>query len=128
MGYTIHMQDWVTARASSSSAVVLQPESDYLDISMFKDFAAYIEIAEFVSGVGVNVKLQTAPVKEEVYFQDLVTVTPSAAGIATPIPVVRYSTGGGAVAPARWLRWRCGATMPDWGITFRININCNPSD
>jgi hypothetical protein len=81
VSYTIAMQDWVTMKGSAAGTVATQPESDYLDISAFEDYAAYVEVSDFVVGIGTNVKLQTSPVKEDAYFQDLTTVTPTVTGL-----------------------------------------------
>jgi len=121
LGYTLLVQDWVTVRGGGS-VVVLQPEGDYLDISALEDFASYIEISDFVAGAGTTLKLQTAPLKEEAYFQDVVTLT---VDFGLAVNVVRNS--GGGTSPANWLRWRAhSASGLTWGVTFRACINGNP--
>lgn len=119
MSYTIQMQEWVTVRGATSGIIVLQPEIEYLDISPFKDFVGYVEVAEIVASA--TVKVQTAPAKEEAYFADLFTV--SATGVSAN--VVRYSSA--SPAPARWLRWKCSSGSASWSITFRIHVNANPT-
>jgi hypothetical protein len=113
------MQDWVTVRGAAAATIVLQPETDYLDISAFQDFASYVEVSEIVAAA--TVKLQTAPLKEEGYFTDLVTVP--ATGVTRD--VVRYSAV--TTPPARWLRWKCSSGSASWSITFRIHLNANPA-
>jgi hypothetical protein len=124
VSYTIAMQDWVTIKGFAAGTVALQPESDYLDISAFQDIASYVEVSDFVSATGTNIILQTSPVKEDAYFQNLVTITP--AGAALSVNVHRAS--GAGTAPARWLRWRCAGTGAGWGVTFRIHLNGNPAN
>ena len=120
MSYTIQMQSWVTVGGATSSTVVLQPEPDYLDVSAFQDLAFYVEVAEFPAGPAGFLLLQTAPVKEEDYFRDLLALNPTA---GLTIDVVRWST---SLPPARWLRWRCHAKATNWTMTFRICLNANP--
>src|SRR4030095_5068269 len=122
MTYTVQMHDCGTGRGTPSSIVALQPENEYLDLSPFQDFVSYIEVSDFANTP--TIKLQTAPVKEETYFSDLVTLTfpPGATGI-TPT-VIRFKD----MTPplARWLRWRASGAAALWSVTFRIHLNANP--
>jgi hypothetical protein len=128
------LQDFVTIRGASTVTTVTQTESAWLDVTPYQDLFAWIDVREVTLGTwtGIQINLQTAPIKDEFLFVNLQATPLSVTGaLSTPsIIQVIYSAGSGTnkVALGSLLRWQLaptGGTASTWDITFRIAVCCN---
>lgn len=124
------LTDWMTLRGTSATTSIVQSEPDYLDLSAYQDFVAWVEVDE-ISAVGATAPtlwLETAPIKDEILF-----APPLQGGAHTSVPIVVGLTTITNVlnAPlvnqiplARWLRWRVAmvGVSTKWSVTFRVHV------
>ena len=121
MGIALLLQDWVTIGGGTGATAVAQPESGWIDVSLYQDLVSYIEIADYAPATPIpSIAIQSAPTREESYFRDLVT---RSASITVGVDIARFASASSP--PSRWLRWRISGT-PTWRVTFRIWLNANP--
>jgi hypothetical protein len=133
------MQDWVTIRGAGASSVesVTQMSECWLDMEPFQDINVWIAIREITPPVGAGtlyLDIQTAPVRDELYFLSMIGGSPSgqalttASGTLTPI-VLNLGRDFAALPVSRWVRWKLttGGTTPTqvWDATFSIWIAAN---
>ena len=119
VGIPLRLQDWITIGGGASA--IVQPESGWIDVSLYQDLVSYIEFADFAPATPLPaVALQSSPTREETYFRDLFSRS-AATGVG--IDISRFASA--ASPPARWLRWRASGT-PTWRLTFRVWLNANP--
>jgi hypothetical protein len=114
------LQDWITIRGASS-VTVTQGESDWLDLAPYQDVMFYIDVREY-TGTTPTIVFQTAPIKEDGLFQDMMTAIALNAVPANPT-VVRITTA--ATPLARYLRWKLAGPASVWDATFRVLIAAN---
>ncbi len=115
------LQDWVTIRAHNSGAPnitsIAQGADAWLDVGADEDFTAFLDVRELTAGSTMTLFYETAPTQQEQSFLPMISFTP---GTGQRIDRLVSSVMG--VPPARFVRWRLGATSGtgDWDITFRI--------
>jgi hypothetical protein len=115
------LQDWITIRGTTG-ATIFQGEAGYLDLAPYQDVSFYVDIREFTPTPSplVQIGFQTAPFKEDVLFQDMlsafnVTLTP-----ANPYRVPITTT---SCPVARYVRWKLvGPAATPWDLTFRVLV------
>jgi len=118
--YGLVLQDWVTV-SGSTTAMLVQDESDWLDMTPFQDLTAWIQVNEATNAPSLY--LETAPSKDDVLF-----VSMSAGGfpLSTPgVQVGQLQLGLAAVPLAQFLRWRIAPVVSGWDVTFRILLAAN---
>jgi hypothetical protein len=114
------LQDWTTIRGGTGVNTVTQQETDWLDLSAFRDVAFWIDVKE-TSGTPI-LGLQTAPARDDSLF--LAMVTNVTLAVATAPTVVQAFAMQANVPIAWWLRWQLSGTPP-WDATFRIFVAAN---
>ncbi len=115
------MQDFITVRGQSTSLSATQSESSWLDLSMFQDVVAWLDVKE-VTGT-VTMAYQTGPTKDDILFQSVTAAFNVAAGLAVTVMLKDTTT----TPLSRWLRWQLactGGTTP-WDVTFRVLVAAN---
>jgi hypothetical protein len=120
--------DWLTLRGTSSTTSVIQSDADYLDLSAYQDFTAWVEIEDFAAGgaTAPTLWLETAPLKDEILFTPAggtQTSVALAVGLTTVTNVLNAPLAD-QVPLARWLRWRIALTgaSSNWSVTFRVHV------
>ena len=113
------LQDWLTIRgvAATPGQIITQGESGWLDLAPYQDVSFYLDVREF-SGATPTIVFQTAPIKEDGLFQNMLgainlTLTP-----ANPyrVPITTASC-----PVARYVRWQLqGPSGGAWDTTFRV--------
>ena len=125
------LQDWITIRGTSSSTVITQGESGYLDLAPYQDVTFWIDCRES-SGGTVTMNFQTSPTKEDFLFQAAnLSTTPSSpitmsttTSSSNPYRVVLASNPN--VPLARYVRWQLtGPSSTPWDVTFRVLVQAN---
>jgi hypothetical protein len=124
------MQDWIQITGQSSITTVTQSETGWMDMTMFQDVVAWLQVDAASAGTGgtsVLLTYQTAPAKDDILFVPAypdVALTP---GLASNSIMLKNAYAG-AVPICRWLRWRLSVTgtpTSSWNATFRILIAAN---
>jgi hypothetical protein len=112
------LQDWITIKGTTG-ATIFQGESGYLDLAPYQDVSFYVDIREF-TGTTPNMGFQTAPLKEEALFQDMLTAF---AVTLTPANPYRVPITTSACPVARYVRWKLvGPAVTPWDVTFRVVV------
>jgi hypothetical protein len=133
------MQDWTTIRGAGSSSVesVTQMSDCWLDMGPYQDVIAWLAVREVTPPVAagtVYLDLQTAPVRDELYFLSMIGGSPAgqaltAAGASLAPTVLNLGRDFAVVPVSRWLRWKLttGGVTPtqSWDATFSIWIAAN---
>ncbi len=122
MAHAICLQDWITA-GGAANVSQQQTNEKYADLSLYRDIAIYIEIAQ-LTPAGPGVYVQSSPNREDAYFQTMTDVSGTATSyFTTGMQVLRYVRFADTPG-ARFVRWLAtgGAS---WNITFRIWLSCN---
>jgi hypothetical protein len=134
MAFDLCLQDWVTI-SSSANSTVIQNSEQWLDIAGIEDLAIYCEIAQLTEQASVTrIDVQTAPVKEEAFFNiaptggsDFIARFQFSTSVdlgVQPIMVVRWSAltaaSGDRQLPSRFLRWILRVGGAATSITFRL--------
>ncbi len=110
------LQDWITIRGTTG-AVITQGESGWLDLAPYQDVSFYIDIREFSPSAG-NMVFETAPIKEDVLFQAMLS---SIAFTTAPTNPYRVPITTASCPVARYVRWKLtGPASTPWDITFRV--------
>ncbi len=115
------LQDWVTIRAKNSAGTLItslaQGADAWIDVGDFEDFTFFLDVRELTLGSTQTVFYETAPTQQETSFRAMASFVPT-----TGQRVDRVISSVTGVPPARFIRWRLGATSNtgDWDITFRI--------
>lgn len=117
--HTFILQDWTTIRGAAG-ATITQHESEWLDLSMYQDAVFWVDVREATASPTLT--LQTAPTKDESFFQPIVAGF-TVAGSATPTVVSAFMTAA-SVPLARYLRWQLTSASA-WDATFRIVVAAN---
>ena len=117
------LQDWTTIRGAASVNVT-QGESGWLDLAPYQDVLFWIDVREYTPNPGTpaTIVFQTAPIKEDGLFQNMMTPIALNA-IPTNPTVVRLTTSGTPLA--RYLRWQLAGPASTWDATFRVLIAAN---
>jgi hypothetical protein len=115
------LQDWITIRGTTG-ATIYQGESSWLDLAPYQDVSFYVDIREFTpSSVTIpQMGFQTAPLKEEVLFQDMLAAFTCTLSPANPyrVPITTSSC-----PVARYVRWKLvGPAATPWDVTFRVLV------
>ncbi len=127
------LQPWTTVHCTAGSGLVFsltQDEEEWLDLGSYADAAFWIDVADVALPSGssptpqITLSLQTAPTKDEPYFQPIAgpVILGSTSPSTTPI-LVKSVRGTSTVPLARWVRWQLSvpsSATGSWGITFRI--------
>jgi hypothetical protein len=122
------MQPWITIRGQSQTvAPINQSENCWLDLTMYQDVVAWLQVDGVTLGglTSVGVAYQTAPIKDELAFVNVTNaVTFNSSGWTIVTPMLASST---SVPLSRWLRWQVvvQGTGGPWDILFRIFIAAN---
>lgn len=124
------LADWTTVSGTSTTTTVTQSEDDYLDLSAFQDFQAWVEVDSIVAGgaPAPTLLLETAPLKEDVLFIALATGWRQASVALAPGVLSTKNVLNAATAKqiplARWLRWRVdmSSAASTWSVTFRVHV------
>jgi hypothetical protein len=130
--YGYVLQDWITVRGSTTQ-VFIQNESDWIGFSSFQDIAFWIDVREITSAGTLTLNLQTAPTKDDVLFQPLVTAITMA--VTSPPPLIVAGAVPKAILSssplnplATWVRWTLtNSVASTWDATFRILASANRS-
>lgn len=110
------LQDWITIRGTSS-AIITQGESGWLDLAPYQDVSFYVDIREF-TGSTPQMSFQTAPIREDGLFQDMLAAFNVTTSPANPYRVPITTS---ACPVARYVRWKLiGAAVTPWDVTFRV--------
>src|SRR5580704_13822064 len=113
--YCYLLQDWITIRGVSAVTVLTQPEPEWINASFFQDAVAWVDVKEtsFSSGAP-TLALQTAAVKDDVFFVNMGSQSFSAPGTSVIVTLKETAT----TPLSTWLRWQLqvssGAT---WDVT-----------
>lgn len=118
MADAIRLQPWISIGGSTSSVVVTQQESCYVDLTAYTSVVAYAEVSDVAEGGTIT--YQTSPTKDETLWQDVTAALSPSVGTNTTI--MRYESA--TVPPARWFRWKCVGSASNWRLTFRIWLSC----
>jgi hypothetical protein len=122
------LQPLITLRGAASVTTIAQPETGWLDLRMFRDLVAWLDVREVAStggGATLVLNYQTSPTKDDPATGSLLTtmasVTISAGAGLTVTPMLRDLITNPL---ARWLRWQLVAASQTatWDATFRIWI------
>lgn len=129
---SLTLQDWLTLRGPSTLTTFIQSASDYLDMSAFEDYVAWVEIRELTyTGTGTpQLVLETAPIQEDEFFAATglpsaqQTYVPLALGVTTAKNILNVPNPTNQIPLARWLRWRLSMPSPTstWSLTFRVKL------
>jgi len=113
------LQDWITIRGSTTTPVN-QGEVGWLDLAPYEDIQFWFDVREFTGAITFN--FQTAPIKEEILFQTMLTGTVALIGSLSN-PYVNRIT---ATTPlARYVRWQLVGPASTWDTTFRVLVAAN---
>lgn len=117
---SIVLQDWTTVRGSGTTPVI-QTSDLWLDLAAYGDVIFWLDVREVTNpGAGsVTLTYETAPLKDEILFQPMLTVSNVSVGAPTISKVLLASNP--AVPLARFVRWKLvGSTAGTWDVTFRV--------
>jgi hypothetical protein len=122
--HTFILQDWTTIRGGGSGTITItQHEVEWLDLGDYQDVAFWIDVKEAtVSPNQPTLTLQTAPTKDESFFQPMLSGL-ALTGSGTPTVLSAFMTAV-SVPLARYLRWQLSGTAT-WDATFRIVVAAN---
>jgi len=116
--YGLMLCDWTTVRGSVTP--VTQAESGWLDLQPYQDCVFWVDCRE-VTG-SVTLSLQTAPTKDDAFFQSMVAGITLAASAQPTATAALLNT---ALVPlARWVRWQLSGSGT-WDATLRIWVSAN---
>lgn len=110
------LQNWTTVGGGTSSIIVAQDPSSYLDTTDVINLALWVQSSAVVAGGGgVRLFLQTAPVREDGVFTVMANVGLDLTVQVVPVP---FAT----IACANWLRWALAnpTATASWSATFRV--------
>ena len=124
------LADWTTLRGTAATPTVIQSEADYLDLSAYQDFVAWVEVQDVNTGgsTAQTLWLESAPTLDEVFFTGnstgAQTSVPITVGLTTITNVLNAPLANGQIPLSRWLRWRVAMTAPGslWSVTFRVHV------
>jgi len=120
--HTFVLQDWTTIRGATTTTVITQGESTWLDLTAYQDVVFWVDTRELTGTVTMS--LQTSPTKDDVYFQPLMTAF--ALSLSTSSPTVKPALMASASTPlARYVRWQLTGPAAVWDATFRIIAAAN---
>ena len=121
-------QDWLTLKVDPTKQTeIAQDESDWLDLSLYEDVFAWLDVSMVLAGGSVvTMHYETSPTRDSRLFLPLdptfavfpLVVTTSSK--VTPMTSMTMTT-----TLARWFRWRltvAGAPASAWGGTFRMHV------
>ena len=120
-------QDWFTTKVDPAKQTdIAQAESDWLDLSLYEDVFAWLDVSMVLSGGGVvSMSYETSPTRDARLFVPLDPTFAVFPLVATTVSKVTPMTSMTMTTPlARWFRWRLtvtGATTA-WGGTFRMHV------
>lgn len=123
------LQDWLTIKGVSTASVV-QPSTDWLDLANYQDVVAWIDVRESSGTPLPTLYLETAPTKDDALFVSMngTVLAPTGYSMtASAGPIVAQLFMMSAPTPlARYLRWRIAPTAStNWDTMFRILIAAN---
>ena len=129
------LQDFTTIRGAYNITVT-QSENAWLDLEEYEDAIAWIDIREVTFATGstqINFNLQTAPIKDEVLFTNMISGGYGVTGVPTGPVIQKFimSLSSGTTFPyplGRHLRWQLspvGGTSGVWDMTFRVLLCAN---
>jgi hypothetical protein len=116
------LQDWVTLRAKNSGGALItsiaQGSESWIDIDDVEDLTFFLDIRELTTPSIQTIFYETSPTEQESSFVTMASLAAPSVGRA----VTRVNSNVAGYPPARFVRWRIGATSNggDWDITFRI--------
>jgi hypothetical protein len=110
------MQDWITIRGANATAIN-QGESSWLDLGPYQDVSFYVDVREYSGSSTPTLQFQTAPLKEDVLFQNMLGTAISVNSITNPYRVAITTT---ACPVARYVRWQLVGPASTWDVTFRV--------
>lgn len=120
-------QDWFTAKVDPTTQTdIAQAESDWLDLFLYEDVFAWLDVSMVLSGGGVvSMSYETSPTRESRLFLPLdptFAVFPLA--VTTTSKVTPLTSMTMAIPLARWFRWRLtvSGAATAWGGTFRMHV------
>ncbi len=115
------LQDWVTIRAKNSGGTnitsIAQGADAWIDVGDHEDLTFLIDVRELTNAAVMTVYYETAPTLQEASFRAMLSFAP-----AMGQRVDRVFSATRSVPPARFVRWRLGASSGtgDWDMTFRV--------
>src|SRR5687768_3037798 len=109
--YTYLLQDWLLiecgkATTESVPNILVQSTAAWLDVGPVKDLVFWIEVASVDDGgvSGLELLLETAPVKDDALFKSVVSAIPLS---VTTTPLIRTVLKKDATIPiGAWVRWK----------------------
>jgi len=112
------LQDWITIRGASATPIN-QGESEWLDMGPYQDVSFYVDVREYSGSTVPTLQFQTAPIKDEVLFQPMLSPAISVNSVTNPNRVPITTT---AVPVAQWVRWQLVGPASTWDVTFRVLV------
>ena len=123
------LQDFTTIRGAYNVSVT-QSESSWLDLEEYEDLIVWLDIREITLPTGtsasVTLNLQTAPIKDEYLFVNMVTGYTNTTGAPpTSAQIFKVILAQNPTVPlGRFVRWQIVPTVNGgsavWDMTFRI--------
>lgn len=130
--YGFLLQDWTTIRFANTVTTVTQSEANWVSLQPYQDIVFFLEVREVTLGSGVTavtLDYQTAPMKDEALFVNMVTGSGLIVSSPSVSPIVNKVLLASATVPlARWVRWKLTTTgtpttLSD--VTFRLTCAAN---
>lgn len=120
------LQDWTTIRGSSTVTILTQSETDWLDLRLYQDVVAWLEVKEFSPPPTHNPTLvyQTSPTKDDALFFTMAYVPITTTGVMTTV-MLKDAMPPGSPPCARWFRWQIQIGGFPWDLTFRVYVAAN---
>lgn len=128
--YSVVLQDWVTIRGASSVTTITQGENGWVGTAAYEDIVFWLDVRELTLGsaTSVTVNYETAPLKDDVLFTNMMSGVALTTVPTTPT-VTKVLLSQNPTCPlARWVRWKLtvqGSPSASWDLTFRIIAACN---
>jgi len=126
------LQDFTTIRGAFGTTVT-QGESGWLDLDGYEDLTVWIDIREVTfatSMTSITVNIQTAPIKDEYLFVNMVTGYSQSSTTPPTTPQIQkvILAQNPTVPLGRFVRWQLvpvAGTAASWDLTFRILVCAN---
>jgi hypothetical protein len=126
------LQDFTTIRGAFGTTVT-QGESGWLDLDAYEDLTVWIDIREVTfatSQTSLTVNIQTAPIKDEYLFVNMVTGYSQSSTTPPTTPQIQkvILSQNPTVPLGRYVRWQLvpvAGTALSWDLTFRILVCAN---
>jgi hypothetical protein len=131
--YCFLAQDWLTVRGQQTGITsVTQGEPGWLDLGVYQDVVAWLEVKEFnAPGGTLKIAYQTSPTKDEFMFVPItgpLTANTMPFALALGVTVTPLLKDTLTNPLARWFRWQLSVTgtlTGPWDATYRLFVAAN---